>query len=58
MRKCVSNDNLLIVIGDDYPGHSAVSEGNVQLLGMLLVEGHCGVDDQDQYGATAAHKGT
>ncbi|XP_064394153.1 ankyrin repeat domain-containing protein 42-like [Halichondria panicea] len=42
--------------GDEFPGHTAASEGNVQLLGMLLVEGHCHVNDQDSHGSTAAHK--
>ena len=44
--------------GDGFPSHSAASEGNAQILGMLLTKGHCGVDDRDQHDATAAHKGT
>lgn len=49
---------MCIYTGDDFPSHSAASEGNAQLLGMLLIEGHCGVDDRDNHGATAAHKGS
>jgi hypothetical protein len=29
----------------------------VELLGMLIHEGHCGVNDRDHMGATPAHKG-
>ena len=52
-------DQLLVFLytGDEFPGHTAASQGNVQLLSMLLIEGHCGVNDQDTHGSTAAHKG-
>ena len=40
-----------------FPAHTAAREGNVQLLSMLIKEGHCGINDKDQQGATPAHKG-
>jgi hypothetical protein len=43
--------------GGEYPAHAAAHEGNVELLGMLIHEGHCGVNDRDHMGATPAHKG-
>lgn len=31
--------------------------GNLQLLSMLILEGHCNVNQQDKAGSTPAHKG-
>jgi ankyrin repeat domain-containing protein 42 len=40
----------------DYPAHVAAYHGSLQLLSMLIDEGHCGINDQDMWGATPAHK--
>ena len=47
----------ILLSGGEYPAHAAAHEGNVELLGMLIHEGHCGVNDKDHMGATPAHKG-
>lgn len=39
-----------------FPAHVAAKEGNLQLLSMLIKEGHCGINDKDQSGSTPAHK--
>ena len=41
----------------DFPAHSACYHGNLSLLIMLIDGGHCGINDQDVWGATPAHKG-
>ena len=43
--------------GGEFPAHAAAHEGNVELLGMLIHEGRCGVNDRDSMEATPAHKG-
>ena len=34
--------------GGEFPAHAAAREGNLQLLSMLIKEGHCGINDWDQ----------
>ena len=41
----------------EFPAHAAAREGNLQLLSMLIKEGHCGINDRDKNGSTPAHKG-
>lgn len=41
----------------EFPAHVAAREGNLQLLSMLIKEGHCGINDKDRNGSTPAHKG-
>jgi ankyrin repeat domain-containing protein 42 len=41
---------------DDDGGIKAAYEGNLQLLSMLVLEGHCNVNHTDKYGSTPAHK--
>lgn len=43
--------------GEEYPAHSAAQLGNLQLLNMLIQEGHCTVNDRDKHNTTPAHKG-
>lgn len=49
--------HLLSLSAGEFPAHAAVREGNLQLLSMLIKEGHCGINDKDQNGSTPAHKG-
>lgn len=46
-----------MLTGEEYPAHAAASVGNLQLLSMLIQEGHCGVNDRNTNSATPAHKG-
>ena len=39
----------------EFPVHAAAREGNLQLLSMLIKEGHCGINDRDKNGSTPAH---
>lgn len=41
----------------DFPAHAASYHGNLSLLIMLIEGGHCGINDQDVWGATPLHKG-
>ena len=43
--------------GGEFPAHAAAREGNLQLLSMLIKEGHCGINDRGKNGSTPAHKG-
>lgn len=38
-------------------GFQAACDGNIQLLSMLILDGHCSVNQQDGRGSTLAHKG-
>ena len=42
---------------NDHPAHMAAFHGNLSHLILLIEEGHCGINDQDMWGATPAHKG-
>ena len=44
-------------VAGEFPAHEAAKKGNLQLLSMLIKEGHCGINDKDQHGSTPAHKG-
>lgn len=52
---------MYLLSGDDeMAGKGALQAayvGNLQLLTMLILEGHCNVNQQDKAGSTAAHKG-
>ncbi|XP_003383232.2 PREDICTED: ankyrin repeat domain-containing protein 42-like [Amphimedon queenslandica] len=37
-------------------GFQAACDGNIQLLSMLILDGHCSVNQQDGRGSTLAHK--
>ena len=52
--------SCILGIGDTespYPAHKAAHNGNMELLSMLILEGHCSINQQDTAGSTAAHKG-
>ena len=40
-----------------YPAHNAAHNGNLELLSLLILEGHCSVNQKDTAGSTPAHKG-
>ena len=52
-------DTFLIVMATDiaYPAHAAASQGNAEVLQMLVERGSVGVNDRNEKGATPAHKG-
>ncbi|XP_065887537.1 ankyrin repeat domain-containing protein 42-like [Dysidea avara] len=41
---------------DEYPAHFAAYNGNLQLLSMLISEGHCHINQPDPLGCSPAHK--
>ena len=47
------------IIGEDekHIGFQAACDGNIHLLSMLILDGHCSVNQQDGRGSTLAHKG-
>lgn len=47
------------IIGEDekHVGFQAACDGNIHLLSMLILDGHCSVNQQDGRGSTLAHKG-
>ena len=54
---CVHIINLRIFFYDEYPAHLAAYNGNLQLLSMLISEGHCHINQTDPLGCSPAHKG-
>lgn len=45
------------LLDDEYPAHLAAYNGNLQLLSMLISEGHCHINQSDPLGCSPAHKG-
>ena len=44
-------------VDDEYPAHLAAYNGNLQLLSMLISEGHCHINQTDPLGCSPVHKG-